>query len=356
MRGYGLRNLLKKLNSITVYVITGVLVALTGLLIFFFLSYSKTLSRTESDVVYDKYYAMITDDPESSFWKSVYDAALETARKDNAYVEMISNNLSREYTQAELMEIAIASKVDGIIVTAGESEEMRELIDKAYYAGIPVVTLFNDNSQSQRLSFVGVGNYNLGKEYGNLIIRMAGEKMFPGNRIRVAVLMDSDSEDSGQNVLAAAIQEAIDKESAETAASHKKIVISPITVDADNNFSVEESVRKLFLKTEGSIPNIVVCLNENETNSVYQGVVDYNQVGSVNILGYYGSDAILKGIDRDVIYATLSIDTHELGQYCIDALSEYYDYGYTNQYYTVDSYVIDKSNVHKYMKEVSDEE
>ena len=139
------------------------MVALTGLLIFFFVSYTKTLSRTESDVTYDKYYAMITDDAESSFWKSVYESALETAKEDNAYVEMISNNLSREYSQTELMEIAIASKVDGIIVTAGEAEGMTELINKAYDEGIPVVTLFNDNAQSERLSFVGVGNYNLGR-------------------------------------------------------------------------------------------------------------------------------------------------------------------------------------------------
>ena len=332
------------------------MVALTGLLIFFFVSYTKTLSRTESDVTYDKYYAMITDDAESSFWKSVYESALETAKEDNAYVEMISNNLSREYSQTELMEIAIASKVDGIIVTAGEAEGMTELINKAYDEGIPVVTLFNDNAQSERLSFVGVGNYNLGREYGNLIIKMANERMFLGNHITVAVLVDASSEDSGQNVLAAGIQETIDRETTENAIKHKRIEVELVPVDASNSFSVEESVRNLFLLGPGNIPDIVVCLNENETNSVYQGVVDYNQVGFVNILGYYDSEAILKGIERDVIYATLSIDTQQLGQYCIDALTEYYELGNTSQYSAVDSYVINKKNVAEYMGEAQNEE
>ena len=332
------------------------MVALTGLLIFFFVSYTKTLSRTESDVTYDKYYAMITDDAESSFWKSVYESALETAKEDNAYVEMISNNLSREYSQTELMEIAIASKVDGIIVTAGEAEGMTELINKAYDEGIPVVTLFNDNAQSERLSFVGVGNYNLGREYGNLIIKMANERMFLGNHITVAVLVDASSEDSGQNVLAAGIQETIDRETTEDAIKHKRIEVELVPVDASNSFSVEESVRNLFLLGPGNIPDIVVCLNENETNSVYQGVVDYNQVGFVNILGYYDSEAILKGIERDVIYATLSIDTQQLGQYCIDALTEYYELGNTSQYSAVDSYVINKKNVAEYMGEAQNEE
>lgn len=351
-----MKALLKRLNSITIFIITGVMVALTGLLIFFFVSYTKTLSRTESDVTYDKYYAMITDDAESSFWKSVYESALETAKEDNAYVEMISNNLSREYSQTELMEIAIASKVDGIIVTAGEAEGMTELINKAYDEGIPVVTLFNDNAQSERLSFVGVGNYNLGREYGNLIIKMANERIFLGNHITVAVLVDASSEDSGQNVLAAGIQETIDRETTEDAIKHKRIEVELVPVDASNSFSVEESVRSLFLQGPGNIPDIVVCLNENETNSVYQGVVDYNQVGFVNILGYYDSEAILKGIERDVIYATLSIDTQQLGQYCIDALTEYYELGNTSQYSAVDSYVINKKNVAEYMGEAQNEE
>ena len=350
-----MRKLLNKLNSITVFIITGVMVGLTGLLIFFFLSYSKTLSRTEQDVTYDKYYVMITDDSESSFWKSVYDAALTAAKEENAYVEMISNNLSREYSQTELMEIAIASGVDGIIVTAGEAEGMTELINRAYEAGIPVVTLFNDNTQSERLSFVGVGNYNLGKEYGNQIIKMANEKIFFGNRIRVSVLLDAGSEDSGQNVLAAAIQDTIAKENAENAEKHKAIEVSLVAVDASNTFSVEESVRSLFVQNTYKIPGIIVCLNENDTNSVYQAVVDYNQVGLVNILGYYDSEAILKGIERDVIYATLSIDTAQLGQYCIDALTEYYELGNTSQYFTADSYVINKNNVNEYREEAVNE-
>ena len=156
-------------------------------------------------------------------------------------------------------------------------------------------------------------------------------------------------------MLAAAIQETIEKDIPEAAGRHKPILISLEAVDASNNFSVEESVRKLFVSGKDKIPDIVVCLNENDTNSVYQAVVDYNEVGRVNILGYYDSEAILKGIERDVIYATLSIDTDQMGRYCIDALTEYYEIGNTSQYFTADSYVINKSNVGKYRKGESDD-
>ncbi len=345
-----------RIITISIWIITGVLICLTGLLVVLFFSFSRTLSRTESDPVYDKYYVMITDNSGSSFWKSVYSSALLEAKQHNAYVEMISDNLSTEYSQTELMEIAITSGADGIIVTAGEAEGMTGLIAKAYEKGIPVITLLNDNTQSERLSFVGIGNYNLGTEYGKLLINMVNTKIFSGDTVDVTVLLDAGSEDSGQNVLAAAIQDTVKKDRDENRdVHHKPIEVSLVAVDASNNFSVEESVRKLFVGDKENIPDIIICLNENDTNSVYQAVVEYNQVGLVGILGYYDSDAILKGIERDVIYATISIDTDQMGRYCIDALSEYYDTGNANQYFTADGYVINKSNVGEYRKEARDE-
>ena len=345
----------KRFNLISIGVITGVLAGLTGLLVILFITFTGSLGSTANDVTYEKNYVMITDNPGSSFWQAVYSSALATAKEQNAYVEMISDNLSGDHSLSDLMEMAIYSHADGIIVTAGEAEGMTELIAKAYDDGIPVITLLNDNPNSDRLSFVGVGNYNLGTEYGKQIINMANAKYFPGNTIKVTVLLDAGSEDSGQNVLAAAIQETVAKDTTGLVGRHKPVEISLVAVDASNNFSVEESVRKLFVSGKDNIPDIVVCLNENDTNSVYQAVVDYNEVGLVNILGYYDSDAILKGIERDVIYATLSVDTDQMGKYCIDALTEYYEIGNTSQYFTADSYVINKLNVAKYRKGESDD-
>lgn len=350
-----MKKLKGKYNSITIWIITGVLVCLTGLLIFFFVSYSNTLNFSEKDETFDKYYAMITDDPNSSFWQSVYKSAHAAGKEKNAYVEMLSSNLSREFTEAELMEIAIASGVDGIIVEGNDSDEMTNLINRAEAESIPVVTLYTDNNKAERLSFVGILNYNLGKEYGNLIVDMVNNKLFSGNSIKVTVLMDANSEDSGQNMLFGAIQEAVERENETNDGRHKKIELSLYSVDTTNNFSVEESVRNLFVGTSSSRPGIVVCLSEIATTSVYQAVVDYNEVGLVNILGYYDSDAILKGIERNVIYATVTIDTNQMGQYCIDALSEYYELGNTSQYFSADISVINKDNVESFRREAENE-
>lgn len=343
-------------NFIGIWIGTGILICITALLLFFYFSYTKTLSENQDEKIYDKYYLMITEDPNSSFWRSVYQSAKAAAEEQNAYVELLSDTLSNNYSPEELMEIAIASKADGIIISADESEIMSGLINDAAATGIPVVTVFSDNTQSDRISFVGVGNYNLGSEYGNLITKLCSGRIEESGKIKATVLLDSTSKDSGQNVLYAAIQETVEKDNERHSSSHSPIEVSMRTIDGSSAFSVEESVRELFLTEENKIPDIVVCLNEIDTTSVYQAVVDYNEVGKVTILGYHDAEAILKGIERKVIYATVTIDTNQLGQFCVDALTEYYELGNTSQYFTADIAVIDQNNVRRYFEEVVEDE
>ena len=83
---------------------------------------------------------------------------------------------------------------------------------------------------------------------------------------------------------------------------------------------------------------------------MYQTIVEQNRVGESVILGYYDSDTILKAIDKDVIYATITIDTAQLGHDCIEALNEYIDYRRVSDYYGVDYRIINKDNVGDYLE------
>ena len=57
----------------------------------------------------------------------------------------------------------------------------------------------------------------------------------------------------------------------------------------------------------------------------------------------------MKAIERNVIYATVSVDTMQMGKYCVDALTEYHELGYTSQYFTTDITLIYKDNVSEYL-------
>ena len=325
---------------------------------------------------------MITQEDQSGFWQSVYQGAYERALQENVYVDWLGKDSFRDYSVAEQMEIAIASGVDGIIVTASEAEELTALIDRADAAGIPVVTLYGDNTQSARCSFVGVGSYNLGREYGRQALKIMRERLVGAAEtritiktpeepdgespviaaaggaemavepveigtadrpVRVTLLVNPFANSLDQNILYSGIQETIEQERGDTV-----VELSRQSVDDTNAFSVEESVRDIFMG--GDVPDILICLNELNTTCAYQAVVDYNKVGAVSILGHYVSNTILNAIDRGVIYATVDIDTSQMGGFCIDALQEYHDLGYTSQYFTADISLITRDNVDGYLR------
>lgn len=310
--------------------------------------YQGSYQEETAGEIYDRYYIMITQDDQPAFWQSVYQGACERALQENVYVDWLGSERFQDYSVEEQMEIAITSGVDGIIVTADESEEMTALIDQAVAQDIPVVTLYGDDTRSARCSFVGVGAYNLGREYGRQAVKIVQEKLADTEEtqarpIRVTLLVNSYANSLDQNIIYSGIQEAIEQDRGETV-----MELSLQSVDDTNAFSVEESVRDIFM--EENVPDILICLNELNTTCAYQAVVDYNKVGTVSILGHYVSDTILNAIDRNVIYATVDIDTPQMGGFCIDALQEYHDLGYTSQYFTADINLISKDNVEEYLQ------
>ncbi len=355
-----------------IMLLTIVCVAATLVMAVYVLWFYRSSSHEETEqTVYNKYYMMITEDNKSSIWRSIYQGAMEQALEENAYVDWLGDDLFQGYSVEEQMQIAIAAGVDGIIVTANEDEGMTELVNRAAEEEIPVVTLYGDNTQSARCSFVGIGSYNLGHEYGRMALQIIREKLADQTVIytsvgedeeqgvetqfeevkigsakrpvRVAVMVNSYAQGLDQNILCSGIQETIEQERGEDLAIEMEL----LSVDDTNAFSVEESIRDIFM--EKDIPDIIICLNELNTTCVYQAVVDYNKVGQVNILGYYDSDTIINAIDRGVIYATVAIDTEQMGRFCINALQEYHELGYTSQYFTADIRLIKKDNVEEYL-------
>ena len=84
----------------------------------------KTGNGQESEY-YEHHYVMITDDRDSLFWQSVYEGAKAEAEENGNYVEFLGTNLSKDYSETELMQIAINEHVDGIIIEANDNIAMK---------------------------------------------------------------------------------------------------------------------------------------------------------------------------------------------------------------------------------------
>ena len=288
---------------------------------------------------YKHHYVLISEEADAPFWEAIYEGALDRGKEMEIYVERMGSSLPTAYPLKDLMKMAIASRVDGIIIEPNGEEEIIELISIADEAGIPVITVLNDEPNSSRKSFVGVNSYNQGQIYGKQVLEVINE-----GKKDVTVLLNSDN--AGMNVIYSNISEMV---------AGYGIQMKPVIVNTQSTFSSEEDIRNIIKDTQNPT-EVLVCLTALDTRCAYQAVVDYNKVGVIDIIGYYDSDLILSAIQKDIIHSTMTIDANKMGAYCVEALNEYMQSGQVSDYFSVDIYAINLGNIKDYIKVEAEEE
>ena len=334
-------------NKVVVTILAGVVLVLflaTVAGLFYYREMIRKLGEVREEVFneYPRLYAYIADDPDSQLSNRIYKEISEYAVEHDCYVEMTGQNLSTSYSKADRMNIAISSKVDGIILEGDDSEETARLVDKATANGIPVVTVLTDCQTSSRKSFVGLNNYSLGSEYGDQLAAIGEEqKKYP---LTALILLDRD-DGNADDIIHAAIQQAV---------VGRSVSFTSAIVDTSSPFTSEESIMNIIDGIE-KMPDVIICLNDRTTESAIQCVVEKNLVGKTTILGYYSSDTILKAIDRGSVYATFTIETKTVARQCVNALNEYNNTGFVSEYNPANYIMINRDNVADYEPEDKDE-
>ncbi|MFI3172624.1 MAG: substrate-binding domain-containing protein [Eubacteriales bacterium] len=341
------KNKSKKLELKLALVIVMVLIVIMIILLIFKQKIGAVSSElTQEDMRYDKYYVLIADESDDVLWESVYAGAVQAGMEENIYVEMIQEGDGIEYTLQEKMRIAIDSKVDGIILSADGEEETTLLINEAVEKNISVVTALNDDTQSLKQCFVGVNDYSFGEEYGKLIWECILKNEEEQDTYTVSVLMDSSNTDTGKNTTYLGIKEYLETQSKLEEVAFE-VIIKTVAMDRSDTFSSEETIRDIIF--DGTT-DIIVCLNSTDTDAAYRSVVDYNEVGSLEIIGYYETKDILEAIDKKIIEASITIDGGEVGSQCVRALLEYQETGFVSGYFSVNTYVLNQDNVAEYLR------
>ncbi len=327
----------------TVYLALAGLALVVLLTIISWRAYIRTTQGNEWEELgnqkeYKRHYVIIPDDYTSSLWRDIYRSAEATAEASDAYVELLGDWEAGDYTPASYLDIAVAAKVDGIIIRPDGTAAMRNSIADADAAGIPVVTVIDDDTASSRKSFVGFNNYQLGAAYGQQILSCVDE-----NTRKITVLFKSGN--SGNELIFQNLKTVIENGLSEE--QKKNVEIESMTICAQSTFDAEEVIRDL-IHEEDARPDILVCMNETDSESAYNAMVDYNQVGDIDIIGYYQSETILDAIEKGNVPMAFTLDTEQMGRYCIEALEEYRTMGYTSNYRSVDLDVVTQQNVDAY--------
>lgn len=334
---------MKKSTLTVFFIIVGCMLFLSGIWIYFQKKLDQVdLGEGEGASSYAKHYLMIAGEENTLMWDSIYESASQAAKDADVYLELIETGHDSNYSQADYLRIGIASQVDGIILEADGSDEEQELIQEASDADIPVVTVLTDDSSSARISFVGLNSYQLGNAYTEQILGLLKEH----ENTQVLLLSNSQPKTQETNLIYYQIKKKLEEKKKD----YQTVTISEYNINSSSGFDTEEFVRDIFVSEE-NLPDVLVCMDEVVTECVYQALVDYNQVGNVDVVGFYYSDVILDGISKGIISSAIALDMDEIGRYSVNALEEFSSLGHTSNYYSVGQHVITRSNVGTYRTE-----
>lgn len=138
---------------------------------------------------------LITQELDTPFWKQVGEGAAAQAEQEGVSFEVWGSYGNNRDDFLKQVEIALHSKVDGVIVQGLDTEEFQQLTRiKAASYGIPVITVANDVpvEKSLRKTYVGSDHYEAGKLLAEQLVRDMGTEG------QVVVLGDKEREYSQQ--------------------------------------------------------------------------------------------------------------------------------------------------------------
>ncbi|MGN8647251.1 sugar-binding protein [Gracilibacillus sp. HCP3S3_G5_1] len=134
---------------------------------------SKITDATLKEEVPTFHFALIGEEMDHDYWRLVGEGAKDMEEKYDVFVEYEGPRRSNPEEQLKLLDIAIKSKVDGIIVQA-LNDQFLPVINQAVEQGIPVITIDTDAPESKRSTYIGTDNYEAGKLAGQTLVEDTG--------------------------------------------------------------------------------------------------------------------------------------------------------------------------------------
>jgi ribose transport system substrate-binding protein len=216
-------------------------------------------------------FALIPQQKHDPYWKEVSMGVEEVARKENISLQVMESDWTDEEAELDFFNIAILSKVDGIIAHSYDKPRFTDVINKAQNAGIPVITVDTDSPFSNRSAHVGI-DYNYAGE-------IAAETLIQSMTTKAhVVILSPDTGDKSR------IKGFLEKVS-----SNQDIYIDTIEKTGSNILEARGIIRKVLTKYPDI--NYVFCTNYNDTVGVAREIVDLNKSERIKIIG---SDYVLK--------------------------------------------------------------
>jgi len=126
----------------------------------------------------DEFYVLVSANLQVPYWKTAGSGFANAAAQFKVRSDFVGPQTYDPKAERDALDQAVQKKATGILLAVTDPTLLKDSIDKAVAAGIPVITIDSDAPASKRLFFIGTNNYQAGFTGGQ---RLAQELKGKGN-------------------------------------------------------------------------------------------------------------------------------------------------------------------------------
>ena len=126
----------------------------------------------------NEYFVFVAANLQVPYWQAAGAGFIKAGAQFKVRAEFIGPNTYDPKAERDALDQAVQQKTTGILLGVTDPALLKDSIDKAIAAGIPVITMDSDAPASKRLFFIGTNNYQVGVSGG---LRLAQELKGKGN-------------------------------------------------------------------------------------------------------------------------------------------------------------------------------
>jgi ribose transport system substrate-binding protein len=240
---------------------------------------------------------MITQELESPFSKALESGAAQIASRHSIGVDVWGTYHPNLNEILKYMDIAIASKVDGIIVQAMDGSDFIQKVQTATEKGIPVITVGLDAPLSLRKTYVGPNHNYEGELIGAKVSeRMKGEGM--------VCIVSGNKLTSFESLRLAGVEKMLSKFPG----------IKVIKVEAsDNELNQSKQLVNRILNQYPGV-KVFVGLNAEAGIGIEQALRERVRMKEFSLYAFDDTPELRDMVDTDRITATLTNDGAVIGE------------------------------------------
>lgn len=253
-------------------------------------------------------YYLVGVNLETPYWKRIQRGFRSGVRSLGYEVkgEVVGPSVYDVEEQLQAFNKVVALRPAGILVSPSEAEIFTEPINQAIQQGIPVICIDSDAPKSQRVTFIGIDNYQAGLQGGELALKLLASKLKSRKIRRVNVILLTIPNKTNLSERVRGYREVLSR--------NRKINFMAILDDQGQVQKAYDAITALLVQ-EGEPIDAIISVGASGGQGAADSLYTIDMHGKIPIIAMEASPETLDWVERGGISATISQKPYTMGFY-----------------------------------------